>query len=222
MPRKPVTEYIGGKGPRQSIWEAVRRMHAANPDEPFDYLLVRAKIEPREQRNLISPSAVRDYLCSLQAAGYLRCVVEAVPRGTLAKLLLAQDAGVEAPRVRRNGEPVTQGLAQEQMWRTLRMLSGDINAAELAAYASTPSIAVDIVAAKSYLFALDRAGYLDTIVEGKGTGKGGVLTRWRLKRSRDTGPRPPMICRAKVVYDPNEDRVVYTPRVTDEDAIYGQ
>lgn len=222
MPRKPVTEYIGGKGPRQSIWEAVRRLHAANPLEPFDYLLVRAKIEPREQRNLISPSAVRDYLCSLQAAGYLRCVVEAVPRGTLAKLVLAQDAGVEAPRVRRNGEPVTQGLAQEQMWRTLRMLSGDINAAELAAYASTPAVPVELATARSYLAALDRAGYLDTVVPGKGNGKGGTLARLRLKRNRDTGPRPPMICRTRVIYDPNEDRVVYMPRVTDEDAIYGQ
>ena len=45
-------------------------------------------------------------------------------------------------------------------------------------------------------------------------------------KSRRFGSRthwmPPMILRTKVVYDTNEDAVVWAARVTDEDAIYGQ
>lgn len=222
MSRKDVTEYVGGKGPRQSMWEAVRRLHAVDPKAPFTYDDVRAAILPRQQRNLITAASVRDYLYSLQRAGYLAFVTEPKPREAAATMLLVKDAGFEAPRVRRDGTPVTQGLAQEQMWRTLRLCPGDISAGELVAYASTETVPVDIEAAKRYMFALERAGYLDVVVKGKGNGKGGVASRWRLKRSRNTGPRPPMICRTKVIYDPNEDRVVYTPPVTDEDAIYGQ
>ena len=65
---------------------------------------------------------------------------------------------------------------------------------------------------------LHQAGYLTETVPGKGKGQGGVQARYRLKALRNTGPRPPMICRQKVVYDPNEDRVVWSSRVSPEDA----
>ena len=221
MSRKPITEFVGGKGPRQCIWEAVRRLHAANPKQPIDHLSLRAEL-PREQRRNVSPSAISDYLRNLQAAGFLAEVAAAVIRKSPTTYLLVRDAGLEAPRVRRDGTQVTQGLAQEQMWRTLRLVTRDTNARELAAHASTKDVAVDEAAARAYLCALDRAGYLDVTAQGKGTGAGGVQSRYRLRIARNTGPRPPMICRTKVIYDPNEDRVVYAPRVTDEDAIYGQ
>lgn len=213
MPRKSVTAYVGGKGPRQRIWEAIRAM---GDQEWTRYQIVRAaKVEG---------STVVTYLQALAKAGIIAVTQQIAVSGAARenRYQLVNDEGLDAPRLRRDGSRVTQGLSQEQMWRTLRMMSADTNARELSAHASTPQIAVLEITADDYLRALHTAGYLDRTAEGKGTGNGGIQARYRLKRSRNTGPRPPMICRTKVVYDPNEDKVVYTPPVTDEDAIYGQ
>lgn len=220
MARKPVTEYAGGKGPRQHIWEAIRALAAAG-DEAFNEQAIHCSM-PRAARMVIEMATVRDYRHCLVAAGILGVVAPSLDRRTPATYRLINDEGLEAPRVRRDGSRVTQGLAQEQMWRTLRILTSDTNGRELAAHASTPHIQVAEVAARDYLLALFQAGYLLCTQEGKGTGKGGIQGRYRLKPSRNTGPRPPMICRAKVVYDPNEDKVVWSATVTDEDAIHAK
>lgn len=213
MARKPITAYAGGKGPRQHIWEALRRLAAA--DAPFtDEDVLRAC--PRSEK--IIQSAVADYRRCLLNAGILATVSECVPRRFPATYRLAKDEGLDAPRVRADGSRVTQGLAQEQMWRTLRMMPGDTNGRELAAHAGTESVPVAEASARAYLQMLHQAGYLTETVPGKGKGQGGVQARYRLKALRNTGPRPPMICRQKVVYDPNEDRVVWSSRVSPEDA----
>ena len=218
MSRKPITQYVGGKGPRQCIWEAIRHLAALN-NQPFsDADIWRAL--PIAIRMEIDAGAIREYRRSLIAAGVL-VTVEEHAKFKAGSYRLVKDEGVEAPRVRKDGTRVTQGLAQEQMWRTLRMVSADTNGHELAAHASTPAIPVAEVAARDYLQVLFHAGYLICTKEGKGTGRGGVQARFRLKPARNTGPRPPMVCRTRVVYDPNEDKVVWAPVVTDEDAIHG-
>lgn len=178
---------------------------------------------PRAARVTVSAATIRDYRRDLIAAGIVAVVTAATPR-TPGTYRLVKDEGIEAPRVRRDGSRVTQGLAQEQMWRTLRMLPGDTNARELAAHACTSATPVAEAAAKDYLLTLAKAGYLLTTQEGKGLGygRGGVQARYRLKPSRNTGPRPPMICRTRVVYDPNEDKIVWQPSVSEEDAVYGK
>jgi len=212
MARKPVTEYAGGKGPRQLIWEAIRALGTDDKVFSATGLSRTAKVEA---------PAVRDYLRCLLAARIVHIVNDHAGRGEERLYFLDKDEGLEAPRVRKDGARVTQGLAQEQMWRTLRLLPSDTNGRELAAHASTADIPVAESAARDYLQTLGQAGYLIFTREGKGKGKGGVQARYRLKPSRNTGPRPPMVCRTRVVYDPNEARVVYAPAVTDEDAIYG-
>ena len=218
MSRKPVTQMVGGKGPRQLIWEAIREI--SKHIQAFSETEIRLAI-PHDSRPLTSPSAIADYRKALVAAG----ILEVASKPVLASHVpgtyrLIRDEGLEAPRIRKDGTRVTQGLAQEQMWRTLRMMKGDTNTRELAAHASTQAISVSEQAAKLYLEMLAKAEYLVLAKEGKGTGKGGIQARYRMKPSRNTGPRPPMICRTKVVYDPNEDKIVWAPRVTDEDAIY--
>lgn len=222
MARKSVTEYAGGKGPRQHIWEAIRRL-AATGESAFTEDQIWQTV-PRESRNSIDIGTIRDYRRGLVAAGVLAVVSEARHRRVQATYRLVKDEGIEAPRVRKDGSRVTQGLAQEQMWRTLRLLTADISGRELAAHASTPAVPVAEVAARDYLKTLHQAGYLLCTREGKGLGigRGGMAARYRLKASRNTGPRPPMVCRTRVVYDPNENRVVWQPPVTDEDAIHGQ
>ena len=219
MPRKPISEYAGGKGPRQHIWEAIRAL-AAISDDAFDEHAI-WRTMPRAARAGIPLATVRDYRHCLQAAGILVLVTATVARRTPATYRLARNEGIDAPRVRRDGTRVTQGLAQEQMWRTLRLISADTNARELAAHASTPDNPVAEVAAMHYLQMLNNAGYLDCTREGKGTGNGGIQARYRLKPGRNTGPRPPMVCRTRVVYDPNEGKVVWARAVSEEDAIYG-
>ena len=214
MARKPIhLELTGGKGLRQRMWDRIRALHGAE-------FTLRGIVLGAE-----SLETARDYVLALERGGYIESREEPNKRGfgTGVKIYrLAIDCGAEAPRVKRDGTPVTQGLAQEQMWRTLRMTKGDINARELAAHASTPMVAVTEVAAKGYLKMLNAGGYLDTTRKGHGHGNGGVLARYKLLPARDTGPRPPMVCRTKVIYDPNENRIVWQPPVTEEDAIHGR
>lgn len=205
MPRKPAhLELAGGKGPRQRIWDEIRKTRS----EPFEVAAVTPGSVPLD--------TARTYVRSLCKAGYLGDVQ--VIASNRAHYILIRDAGLEAPRVRRDGSPVTMGLAQEQMWRTLRLLAGDTNSRELAAHASTPEVPVSPVAAADYLRTLHCANYLQCTKEGKGTGRGGILARYRL--ISNTGPRPPMVCRADALYDPNLGATVWVRPVTEEDALY--
>lgn len=214
MARKPITTYAGGKGPRQLIWEAIR----ARTEDWTRYQIARAAD--------VEDNTVTTYLQALVKAG----IVEPVSAERISNIAreityrLVRDEGLDAPRLRRDGSRVTQGLAQEQMWRALRMVSADTNARELAAHASTPAVPVVESAAEHYLAALNLAGYLACTRQGKGLGRPGkgLLARYRLLPSRNTGPRPPMVCKLHVIYDPNEDKVVHAPTVTDEDAIYAR
>ena len=221
MPRKPAhLELVGGKGLRQRMWDRIREIPASRPFSLLDILY---------GNEIHSECTAREYITGLFHAGYLDLRQAAVTTGatsrrTPALYSLVRDAGAEAPRVRKDGTPVTQGLAQEQMWRTLRMMKADTNARELAAHAGTPDIPVRESAAHDYLHNLHRAGYLECVKPGKGVGRGGIQARYRLlptPHGQPPGPRPPMVCRADAVYDPNLGKTVWVKPVTEEDAIYG-
>lgn len=210
MARKPAPiELAGGKGLRQRVWDRIRSWRG---DFGLADIVVGAECT----------ATVRDYTIGLERSGFIvivqkhQCGGHNIPK----RWKLARDAGAEAPRVRKDGTFVTQGLAQEQMWRTLRMLKGDTNARELAAHASTPEIPVREIAASDYLRNLHLAQYLDCTRSGKGTGRGGIQSRYRL--ISNTGPRPPMVCRADAIYDPNLGKTVWVRPVTEEDAIYAK
>ena len=206
MARKPVSTYAGGKGPRQLIWEAIRAM---GTDAEWDKYTIARRADVEDQ-------TVGTYLQALVKA---EIVIETrrEKHGNVAQAVwyrLAQDKGLDAPRLRRDGSPVVQGLAQEQMWRTLRMMNSDTNFRELAAHASTPDVPVAAAAASDYLQVLFHAGYLTQ------TRVGGPGKQARYKLKKNTGPRPPMVCRTRVLYDPNVGEVVWAAHVTEEDAIY--
>lgn len=217
MSRKPANlELAGGKGLRQRMWDRIRQ----HGETPFclDDLITGAELG--------SICTAREYITGLTNAGYLKLERAAITKGSSANRVpalysLALDAGAEAPRVRKDGTPVTMGLAQEQMWRTLRMLKGDTNARELAAHASTPAIPVKEVAASDYLGHLHRANYLQCTQEAKRTLRNGGRIPARYRLISNTGPRPPMVCRTDAVYDPNLAEIIWVRPVTEEDAIYG-
>lgn len=212
MSRKPVhLEMIGGKGPRQRVWEAIRAHHLSASAFTTADLSRASKVEM---------GIVSEYVKCLRAAGFVGSVDSLAGIGRAVRYVLLRDNGAEAPRVTRDGRPVKAGLKQEQMWRVMRMLRGaDINYRELAAHASTPEIQVDPTAANSYLQDLFGAKYLQRTAEGKGRGRGGVPARYRLVS--DTGPKPPMVTRVNGIFDPNLGQLIWIEPISEETAIYG-
>jgi len=199
MSRKPaIIELAGGKSGRQRVWEAIRRL-AGIGDGAFraDELSRASKVE-------IEP--VREYLKCLLAGGYITACQLPVPfaDGRVRKSFeLTRDNGVEAPRVRRDGTPVTQGRGAEAMWAAMTALDA-FDHGLLADLAQ-----VKASTAARYCQALGRAAYLDVLIPGQGKGRGGIATTWAVGAAHRTKPRAPMITRLHAVYDPNIHQIVW-------------
>lgn len=185
MPRKPINEQQPTEC-RQAIWEWIR----ANDYAPFsvDLLLHHVKL---------CPATVRDYLKGLTNAGYLSAE-PGQKRFSAIIYTLVRDTGVDAPRVRKDGTPVTQGIGRQQMWNAIDTIK-IFTAIDLAYNASTEDHRVAESEARTYCQMLTNAGYL--------TKKGDI---YHLIPSMYTGPLPPQIQRTKQVYDPNLRRVIWS------------
>ena len=205
MARKPAhMTMVGGKSPRQRIWEAVR----ANPARFTCDTIARELVKVgRVDEQIIMP-----YLRALEKAGFIECTEPSapLPKPTPKAWKLARDNGVEAPRLDKYGKPVTMGLGNESMWGTLRRMckTRPTNFRQLAAFASTADSTVLPATARTYLQMLAHAGYLECIQPGK-NGKSAAPASFLLRPHMDTGPRPPMIQRTKSVYDPNLGQIVW-------------
>ena len=153
------------------------------------------EIDGRQNAHL---NDVRNYVKRLAAGGYLeRCGMRG--RAVLYKKVRHSRT---APRVRKDGSPVVQGSAQDNMWRAMRMMR-EFNYIDVAINATTDSVRISHVHARSYCQALRSAGYLSVVTPG-GPNRPAVF---RLKRN--TGPAAPMIQRTKRVFDPNLNEVVW-------------
>lgn len=119
-----------------------------------------------------------------------------------ARWILSRDIGHEAPRVRKDGAAVTQGLVTEQLWRGMCM-EKDFTYADLI---ETASIEIQVETVKAYCKMLLATGYLRVI--DKANPFTGQIAKYRLIRNK--GPKPPQIQRVKRVYDPNT-REVFIP-----------
>lgn len=200
MSRKPaILELAGGKSQRQRVWEAVRGLAGMN-DGTFTTTDIsrccKVEIEP-----------VREYLKGLAAAGYVQVINPEASRsggrGVSNVFELTRDNGVEAPRVRRDGMPVTQGRGTEAMWAAMVELD-QFNHWLIADFAQ-----VKASTAATYLLALGKAGMLQVVTPGKGKGKGGIATVWVVGAEHRRKPRAPMITRLRAVYDPNIHQIVW-------------
>ncbi|MBN9243414.1 MAG: hypothetical protein J0I98_11525 [Mesorhizobium sp.] len=152
---------------------------------------------------------IRKFVRSLIAAGFVERIDDAVvgpTGGSPIKRYRIVRNQAECPRL---AQSHAQGSGQRNMWNVLRGPLGrdGITARDLSAYASTEALPVPLETAKSYLKLLAAAGYLSCMVEG-GPRK---LAVWRLRPSMDTGPKPPMILRSKLVYDQNAGKVMGEP-----------
>lgn len=210
--RRPAhLEMAGGKPKRQHVWEAIRKLKEFN--------LVKAARTAK-----VDIETTKTYLQMLERAGFIEDV--SGPRGGHddKHWKLSRDIGMEAPRLTKEGKPVTQGMGTTNMWRVMRLAKGDFDYLEIARSASTPEHQVKPETARSYLKALHQAGYLDMAVPPltKPNCKGGKTpARWRLLpfnkiNSKKPGPRAPMIQRLKRVFDPNWAEVVFQEEADDE------
>ncbi len=183
--RKPINE-VAALENRQAAWDAIRTQ--------------KSEFSVRDIRDetLLRVDTVRDYLTGLTNAGYLSKNTEN-PRAV--RYSLRKDIGREAPRVRTDGTPVTQGCKREQMWGTIWIIK-QFSAHDLAVQASTEEFPVEINDAKDYCRNLAAAGYL--IIRGDS---------YLAVGGRYTGPLSPMVQRMRQVYDPNTKTVVWKEEV---------
>lgn len=198
MARKPaILELTGGKSRRQRVWEAARRLATSGDG----YLTV----ERLSRAAKVEVDPVRYALKGLIAAGYIQPAPGIAPAriGVNRLYILAQDNGVEAPRVRPDGQEITQGRGTEALWAAATAL--DSFTADLIAEIAR----VRSSTARTWCCLLARAAYLETLAEGKGTGRGGTPATYRVAIAHRDKPRAPMITRLKAIYDPNTHQIVW-------------
>lgn len=193
MSRKPIDQQQPTEC-RQAVWEWIRAYVAKHGASHAFFL---KDIDVR-----LDPKSVRDYLTGLHNAGYLGVYNDPtanLPKGTPIAYYLVEDCGHDAPRVRKDGTPVTQGQGRRQMWNAMRILK-NFSVIDLAFNASISECQIAEAEAKGYCAALCKAGYL----------AGRANQRYMLIAAMWSGPQPPQIQRTNQVYDPNLKRVVWS------------
>lgn len=193
-------EMVGGKSPRQRIWDAILYTVGHRYVDKFTQLNI-------QERAQTTPSMAEKYLRLLEVAGFIKCVDEKTGLKAVDRYCafnLVKHNGIEAPRLNKKGELVTVASTTERMWNTMRRLfkNKSFNSVELASFASTTESKVSQRVANKYIAALVAAGYLQQ-VENK-TGR-----RFLLLQAMDSGRRAPIMQLNKVVYDPNWNKVVW-------------
>jgi hypothetical protein len=218
MARKPARlERAGALTPRDRMWAAIRALAYASESEdalfyrPFSVVEVHY-LANRKGGEPIHIDSVESYVRGLQNAQppYIGFMNDAAGRrpSELHHYRLARDVGVEAPRVTKDGKPVTQGLGNELMWQAMKVLR-EFDHAELAAAVAAAAraalISVTEETAKTYCSFLCRARYL-ALVQAAVPGRS--KARYRFNRAMNTGPRAPLITKLKEVVDANTGATV--------------
>lgn len=180
--RRPADQAKDG---RQEMWMALKRMPEA------------ITVTGIATETGIHRSTVLRYLQALTAAEYLQACPAAV--GQAGSWRLIKNVGHHAPRVRRDGTPVTQGEVTNQLWLAMCGLK-DFDCRDLIQNAS---IEIPEATAKDYCKRLLAAGYLRVLV--KADPHLSRVARYRLIRS--SGPKAPQVQRVRQIYDPNTGAV---------------
>lgn len=203
-------EVSGSQTPRERVWSAIREL------KKFTVYKV-------ARRANVDDLTVKTYVRSLELAGFIKATFKPgggggkspVPTArTESQFELLKDIGIHAPRLKKDGTPVTQGIGRENMWRTMKIVR-QFSPRELAVHASTDEHQVKENEAADYIKHLARAGYLVLVKEADRRSASQAVYRFVL--SKNTGPKPPMVQRVKQVYDPNIAKIVYAPDPSEVD-----
>lgn len=196
--------------PRQRVWTAIRKHR-----EEFT-------IQQVADLGQMKYDSTRDFITGLKKAG----IIDEVRREKLPNMSkkieliyfkLVEDYGYNAPSVDRQGNILGKSATvNKAMWNTLRITKQPVNATELAAISSTDEQQVSVETADSYLRFLHHAGYLKI---ARAAHHAVRKAKYQLLPGMDTGPNPPQIQRAKQVFDPNTNTVMYSERPELEEEI---
>ncbi len=194
MSRRPVDTQkrhpIMGNG-QQAIWDEIRQLG------DFTITDIDGVVDMHRK-------SIINYVKRLQAGGVVK---QADDFATSFRYILLKDTGRVAPRLQKDGSPVTMGGGTASMWRTMRMMP-QFTVVDLVAH-SPEKTPVKITSAKDYCKMLSKAGYLRVMRKANPFQKRFAL----YKLIRNHGPLPPQIQRVQQVFDPNIGKVVYTPGV---------
>ena len=193
-----ITRADGRLRGRDAIWQCIREL------KTFTLFDIQIRSTDDKQMDNVNGETARTYVTSLENAGYLER--QPRPEGVRSRVTwkLIKDIGVNAPRVRKDGQSVSQGEKREQMWRSMRILNNFDANTLLSVIEETIELKIGDV--KDYIVHLHKARYLVEVNPAKN--KGG-LARYRLLPGMNTGPKPPMIQRIKQVFDQNLNKVVW-------------
>jgi hypothetical protein len=175
---------------REKIWAAIRQ------EKTFTLTQLAHLTGCREHK-------VKDYVRGLVASGHVRRP-EGAKLFTKTEYILAQDTGVDAPRVRLDGT-VLPASGRTRMWNAMRILKV-FTVDDLVNAASLPEASIAEGEAEYYCKWLVYGGYL-------GSG-GGVF---HFIPAKYTGAKAPQILRIKALFDPNLGAVVYQPAAEGRD-----
>lgn len=186
----------GKKEPRQKMWEAMRHLRPG------------FTVNDIARQTCGRSADISRYVQALIKAGVVKLVE--VPEGATTSrgkvFALVRDEGADHPRVNSKGERTFDHLATENIWRTLRILGGQLTVQDIAKTSSAGAVSVSVVKARQYLNALADAGYV--VKTDNGLQK---AETYCLVGSKYSGPRPPEIRKldSLQVYDPNLSKLVY-------------
>lgn len=155
-----------------------------------------------------APQAAEGYIARLHAAGMVAHAGETTSR---ARLWMLTAKKVLPPFLNGQGKPSNAHELTLRIWRALKMakivsvttLRGMIDDQDFTAPSDTVRL---------YLNALARAGYLDIIPAERACGE----QRYRLRPTMMTGPLPPRLLRATLVFDPNRQALAGSTVAADE------
>jgi hypothetical protein len=200
--RKPI--HIQGKntGGYAAVWAAVRDLKVFTYKDIATWLV-------RQNISGANHGTIESYIQRLLKGEFISIKSQEHYRGRtyLRTYEFINDIGIKAPRLDKDGKKSTQGVKQENLWRSMKILKV-FSYRELAASSSTSEVKISPNTAHTFINALTKAGYLVKIQKHRNTG---IPARFRFLPSKDTGPLPPQIQRSKAVFDPNLNQVVWSP-----------
>ena len=197
------------QSPRQRVWAAIRK----NSNE--------FTIEQVAELGQMKYESARGFVASLVKAKVVQILREAKVYGHSKSIRrkyfkLVNDLGYTVPSISKDGKLIVNVTGNKAMWNALRITKQAVNAHELVQLASNDEISIKLETANEYLRALHHAGYL-TLTQP--ANNAGGKAKYRLLPVMDTGPIPPQIQRAKQVFDPNTNQVMFTERPELEEEI---
>ena len=196
MSRKPAHD-LRPNETRQAIWDWIRKQGGC------EFMTTDVDVP-------LESSTIRDYLAGLHKAGHLEAIRIGI-RGEANIYRLIKDTGREAPRVRKDGSLVTQGLAREQMWRQMGIFAQKGQPFTVRDLTAVCPLAAESDA-KHYCVCLHNAGVLLELKPGKS----GQLTVYKMLAKKWTGPKPVQIQRTRRCFDPNTGSIVHLQTISVE------